>query len=79
MLTTARVLVPPQPTEPLLYVAATTEVVSAVVVVERLEEGHTLSVQRSVYFISDVLSETKVRYPQVQKLIYAVILTHRKL
>jgi len=60
-LTSAPVLVPPQPAEPLLlYVAATTQVVSAAVVVERPEEGHTLSVQRLVYFINEVLSETKV-------------------
>jgi len=46
MLTTAPILVPPQPTEPrLLYVAATTQVVSPAVVVERLEEGHVLPVQ----------------------------------
>jgi ribonuclease HI len=63
----------------LIYVAATTQVVSATVVVERREEGCTLLVQRPVYFISEVLSETKVRYPQIQKLLYAVILTRRKL
>jgi hypothetical protein len=38
-----------------------------------------LLVQRPVYFISEVLSETKVRYPQIQKLLYAVVLTRRKL
>jgi ribonuclease HI/transposase InsO family protein len=63
----------------LIYVAATTQVVSAAVVVERREEGHALLVQRPVYFISEVLFETKVRYPQIQKLLYAVILTRRKL
>jgi len=35
------------------------------VVVERSEEGHALPVQRPVYFVSVVLSETKVRYPQI--------------
>jgi diketogulonate reductase-like aldo/keto reductase len=54
-------------------------VVSAVIVVERTEEGHALPVQRSVYYISEVLSETKARYPQVQKLLYAVFLAWRKL
>jgi ribonuclease HI len=37
------------------------------------------SSKRPVYFISEVLSETKIRYPQIQKLLYAVILTRRKL
>jgi ribonuclease HI len=63
----------------LIYVAATTQVVSAAVVVERREEGHALLIQRLVYFISEVLSETKIHYPQIQKLLYAVILTRRKL
>ena len=80
LLTKAPILVPPADGEALLvYVAATTQVVSAAIVVERQEEGHTLPVQRPVYFISEVLSETKIRYPQVQKLLYAVILTRRKL
>jgi ribonuclease HI/transposase InsO family protein len=79
-LTHAPILTPPQDGEPLyLYVAATTQVVSAVIVVERTEEGHALPVQRSVYYISEVLSDTKARYPQVQKLLYAVVLARRKL
>jgi len=79
-LTSALVLVPPQPAEPLLlYVASTTQVVSAAVVVEKQEEGHALPVQRPVYFISQVLSESKARYVQIQKLIYTVILSRRKL
>jgi ribonuclease HI len=63
----------------LIYVAATTQVVSAAIVVERREEGHALLVQRPVYFISEVLFETKICYPQIQKLLYAVILTWQKL
>jgi hypothetical protein len=54
-------------------------VVSTIVVVERVEEGHALPDQRLVYFISEVLSETKVCYPQIQKLLYAIVLTRRKL
>ena len=65
--------------ELLLYIAATTHVVSTVIVVERLEEGHAYSVQRPVYFISEVLSESKVRYPSIQKLLYGILITTRKL
>jgi hypothetical protein len=58
------ILITPTIGEPLLlYVAATTQVVSAALVVERAEEGHTLLVQRLVYFINEVLSKSKVRYP----------------
>ena len=53
--------------------------VSAAVVVERQEKGHALPVQRPVYFISEVLSETKTRYPHIQKLVYAIVLARRKL
>ena len=66
LLTNPPVLVPPTEGEHLLlYVAATTQVVSAAVVVERQEKGHALPVQRPVYFISEVLSETKTRYPHI--------------
>jgi ribonuclease HI len=76
----ALILTPPRNGKPLyLYVAATTQVVSAVIVVERTEEGHTLPVQRPVYYISEVLSETKARYPQIQKLLYTMVLAWRKL
>jgi ribonuclease HI len=79
-LTHAPILTPPQDGEPLqLYVATITQVVSTVIVVERTEEGHALPVQRLVYYISEVLSDTKARYPQVQKLLYVVVLARRKL
>jgi hypothetical protein len=80
LLTNAPILVAPAAGEALLiYIAATTQVVSAAIIVERREEGHALLVQRPVYFISEVLFETKIRYLQIQKLLYAVILTRRKL
>ena len=63
----------------LLYIVATTQVVSAALVVEREEEGHALKVQCPVYFISKVLSDSKTRYSQIQKLLYAILITKRKL
>jgi hypothetical protein len=36
-------------------------------------------VQRPIYFISEVLNESKARYLQVQKLIYAILITSQKL
>jgi hypothetical protein len=50
-----------------------------VIMVERTEEGHTLPVQGPVYYISEVLSETKAQYPQIQKLLYTVVLAGCKL
>ena len=48
-LTKPPVLVPPMPEEPLLlYIAATSHVVSTAIVVERQEEGHIQKVQRPV-------------------------------
>ena len=80
LLTKASILVPPTEGEPLLlYIAATTQVVSAALVVEGEEEGHALKVQRPMYFISEVVSNSKTRYPQIQKLLYAVLITRRKL
>ena len=35
--------------------------------------------QRPVYFVSEVLSESKVRYPPIQKLLYVILITSRKL
>jgi ribonuclease HI len=63
----------------LLYISCTTHVVSTTLVVERVEEGHAYPVQHPVYFISEVLGPSKIRYPQVQKLLYVVLLTTRKL
>ena len=58
----------PRPNETLLvYIAATSRVVSTAIVVEREETGHAYKVHRPVYFISEVLNEPKTRYPQVQK------------
>jgi hypothetical protein len=54
-------------------------VVSTAIVVERHEDGHAYPVQRPVYFVSEVLSESKARYQPVQKVLYAVLITSLKL
>jgi hypothetical protein len=65
-LTSPLVLNVPQPNEVLLlYIVATDRVISTVLVVEREELGHIYKVQRPVYFISEVLNESKTRYPQI--------------
>ena len=80
LLSSAPVLVAPDPYEPLLlYLAATNHVVSAALVVEREEPGHALKVQHPVYFISEVLTETKSWYPQTQKHLYAIVMATKKL
>jgi hypothetical protein len=63
----------------LLYLAATTHVVSTAIVVEWQEDGHAYPVQRPVYFVSEILSESKARYLPIQNLQYEVLITSRKL
>jgi dsDNA-binding SOS-regulon protein len=73
VLATPPVLVTPNEKEPLsLHIAATHQVVSTVLVVKRSKEGKAHGVQRPVYFLSEVLSPTKQRYPHYQKLAYSV-------
>jgi ribonuclease HI len=89
-----------------LYIAASTEVVSMVLVIEKMEQhsqgsqeappgegggpttmdledlGPTVgvrTVQRSVYYVSEVLHEAKARYLETHKLLYAVLVASRKL
>jgi hypothetical protein len=80
VLSTPPVLVAPKEKESLLlYIAATHQVVSTILVVERSEEGKVHGVQRPVYFLSEVQSPTKQRYPHYQKLAYSVFTTAQKL
>jgi ribonuclease HI len=79
-LTTPPVMAPPIPKETLLlYISATTNVVSTVLVAKREEEGQAYPIQRPVYYVSEVMADTKTRYTQPQKLLYALLITLRKL
>ena len=63
----------------MLYVAANARAVSVAIVVERKEAGKEYPVQWLVYYISEVLIESKQRYPHWQKLVYGVFMASRKL
>jgi hypothetical protein len=90
-LTSLPILVAPEPGETLyLYIAAAAEVVSMVLVAEKATpEGHrsensepasgARTVQKPVYYVSEVLHEAKVRYLETHKLLYAVLVASRKL
>jgi len=74
-LTSALILITPEREEPLLlYVTASNHVMSTTLVVEREEPGHHLKVQRPMYFIEEVLTDAKVWYPQVQKLLNTMLM-----
>jgi ribonuclease HI len=85
------ILVAPEPAEPLyLYIAAAAEAVSMVLVIERTApEGQepedsgpatgVRTVQRPVYYVSEVLHEAKTRYLETHKLLYDVLIASRKL
>ena len=74
------VLAAPIDKEPLLlYVAANTRALSVAIVVERKEAGKEYPVQWPVYYVSEVLIESKQRYPHWQKLVYGVFMASWKL
>jgi hypothetical protein len=58
---------------------ATSKVVSTAIVVEREEEERVYKVQWPIYYISEVLLNSKIWYPHAQKLLYALLITSRKL
>ena len=63
LLSTQPVLAAPISKEPLLlYIAATGQLISTVLTVEREEEGKAYKVQCPVYYISEVLIPSKQRF-----------------
>jgi hypothetical protein len=85
------ILVALEPGEPLyLYIAAAAEAISMVSVAERAtQEGQkpgnlgpaieTRTVQKPIYYVSEVLHEAKTKYLEMHKLLYAVLVASRKL
>jgi hypothetical protein len=85
------ILVAPEQGEPLyLYIVAAAKAVSMVLVVEKTaQEGQepeglgpaaaVRTVQRPVYYVSEVLHEAKARYLETHKLLYAMLVASRKL
>jgi hypothetical protein len=62
-----------------LYISATSNVASTTIVVERGESKTNRKVQYLVYFISEVLSDSKTRYFHIMKLSYALLIMSHKL
>ena len=65
-LTKPLIMTAPRPDKTLLiYIAATSCVISTAIIIECEVAGHAYKVQHTVYFISEVINEPKTRYPQV--------------
>jgi hypothetical protein len=72
------ILTPPSSETPLLlYVAASHAAISAALVQEKQEEQ--TKKQVSIYFVFEVLIPSKRNYTELEKVLYAVLMTFRKL
>jgi hypothetical protein len=79
-LTTPCTLVVVEPHESLeLSISATSNVVSMTIIIEREESDTNHKIQYLVYFISEVLSDSKAQYFHIMKLAYTMLITSRKL
>jgi hypothetical protein len=79
-LTTPPSLVAPEPHKNLqLYISTTSNVVSTTIIVEQGESDSNHKVQYPVYFISEVLSDSKTQYFHNMKLAYALLIMSHKL
>jgi hypothetical protein len=73
-------LVAPEPHETLqLYIFATSNMVSMMIIIEQGESGTNRKIQHLVYFIGEVLSDSKIWYFHIMKLAYALPITSHKL
>jgi hypothetical protein len=71
-------LTPPSSGTPLLlYVAASHAAVSVALVQEK-QDGQTKK-KEPVYFVSEVLSPSKINYTELEKVLYAILMASRKL
>jgi hypothetical protein len=62
-----------------VHISATSNVVSTAIIIEREESNTTCKIRYLVYFVSEVLSNSKSRYFQIMKLAYALLITTHKL
>jgi hypothetical protein len=62
-----------------LYISATSNGVSTAIIIEWGESDTKRKIQYPVYFISEVLSDSKTWYFYIMKLSYALLITSHKL
>jgi hypothetical protein len=61
-----------------LYISATSNMVSTAIIIEQGESDTNRKIQCPIYFISEVLSDSKTQYFHIIKLAYTLLITSRK-